>query len=554
MAMGTLVAEQAEPEPEPESEAQPGGLVRLWEQVRGRPVAVLVIAIGVAIPLWRMARIVGASGHLQYADYWPMLQTFIDEDGGLNWGGLFESRNGHPIAVAKLLYIVNIWLSDGSNIWQGAIVIVISLAMITVVGLLARSTDGLGRWGRVLLVVATAFAVFAPTGMWSYVKAMSGTAWFTANLFFLVALLFQQRDRQALCVLSLVAATISYGTALLAWPAVVVAGLLRHGRRWQQQWPVWVASVLALVWFQVSRTDHASPPTSDPVMAVRNAIALLMNPVGPDLPVRGVVLFALLGLAGAVALWVGRDHLTAVAPWVALVVYGSLSALLVGRSRIIEAAVSTDPAPSRYWSTTMWFWVGVIGVALLAMRGRRWQVPLGVLASVLLLWKGTFTDYNLDGAVRNNDVLAVALMFDLAEGNRIAGGSTGFPAVTDRMRQIGHYPFDGTFDPDCGRAGSTVTVESRLPAGFRGEADNRPRPNSETIDHFVGWVDSPDGELECVLVLDEAGTVVGAGATRPISDVASRVAIRTVAPVGATVTIAVQFEPDGPFYPVSFSP
>ena len=53
-----------------------------------------------AVPVVRMFLLVLQAHRLPYNDYWPMIDSVLTDDGGLDVGGLFELRNEHPIVVA----------------------------------------------------------------------------------------------------------------------------------------------------------------------------------------------------------------------------------------------------------------------------------------------------------------------------------------------------------------------------------------------------------------------------------------------------------------------
>ncbi len=524
-----------------------------WDLARGRHTAriaaAVVVAVAVAVPLLRMVSRAAASSRMQYADYWPMLDSFITDDADIRWESLREARNGHPIVLGKLLYILNVWLFDGSNRTQSAMVILMALAIVAVVAALARGTDGLGRWGRVAVVAFAALAVFAPAGAWTYVKAMSGTAWLSANLFIVVALLLQQRDRKVLSVGAAALASISYGTALAAWPAMAIAGLLRHGRRWQDQWLVWaggaVAGGLYLRWRLENPVRSAS---GEPMDIIRRSVLLTTERF---LPGRfQYATFTLLVLVGAFALWTCRSRLSATAPWVAMVVYGTAATLMIARTRTIEDGADS----SRYWSVSMWIWTGLFAVVVLATRGRWWRPVVVVGLTVLILAKGTLTSYNLQVATENNDLLAIGVVAGIAAGNQIAGGSVDFLPLAPKLRALGHYPFDGSFEHGCGLIGGRAEVEPEPPAGLEGGVQVSPMENSPGVVHHRGAIEAPGLTIECVVVVDADGRVVGAGIHRASSARSGRYWIRSVAPPSESLTVAVRLEPDGPFHPLPIEP
>ena len=143
--------------------------------------------------LWMVAIVLGGT-RMQYNDYWQMIDGTLREDGWLDIGGLFEFQNEHPVVIAKILFWFNWLLTGGSNITLGLVVITI----VAVEGLiLSRFVDEPERRTRVGLAVVAAAGVllFSRQGIHNFFQAMSGAAWFTANLFALAAILARVRER-----------------------------------------------------------------------------------------------------------------------------------------------------------------------------------------------------------------------------------------------------------------------------------------------------------------------------------------------------------------------
>ena len=60
---------------------------------------------------------------------------------------------------------------------------------------------------------------------------MSGAAWLSANLFALIAVYLRSRDRRGWAFAVAIVAGVSYGTGLMAWPAVIATGVSRRPLR-----------------------------------------------------------------------------------------------------------------------------------------------------------------------------------------------------------------------------------------------------------------------------------------------------------------------------------
>jgi hypothetical protein len=513
---------------------------------------VAACVVGAALPTIRMARWVADGSATQHTDYWWMLDSLLGEGGEIRWEGLREARNGHPVVVDKLLYLLNLDLAHGSNLTLGAIVLALGVALIGGVGLLARGTPGLGRWGRVGLVVASAFAVMSPAGGWSYIKAMSGAAWLTADLSFVAALVAQQRRWRVATVAFGLLASISYGTGLAVWPALAVSGLVRDRTRWRAQWPVWAAGAVVLgLYVRWRIAAHAGTGSNGPVAVLRGTAILVLAPVLPDSPAMAVAVCAAVVAGMLVAVVACRDRIAAAAPWTGLVVFGLLATALVARTRVVGDEARGDPVPSRYWSISAWVWIGLLGMSLVAFRGHRWRLLLPALLVVGTLVEGVGEIDGLSGANENQDLLGIAMVLGVADGQHIGGGDNPFPPITERARAVGHQPFDGSVDVGCGLLGEEVRVEP-LPEGSDGWVVNRPRPGSPAVLHHTGLVQIPGRRIDCVVVVDAESRVVGAGIIRPAGGERDR--IRTIAPAQYFLTVAVRTDPGGPLYAIPLAP
>lgn len=514
-----------------------------------RTIAFAITVVGVALAVVRMARIACESSRMQYSDYWPMLDGLLADDGGIRWRGLFETRNAHPVVIPKVLYLVNVGLTDGDNHGQAAIVLGLALVLVGLVGLMVRSTPGMGRATRVAMVVMSAFVVLAPQGTWSYAKAMSGTAWLTANAFVVAAIVAQQRDRRWLAPVLGLLACASYGTGLAVWPALAVAGALQHGRRWRVQWPVWAIGGLVTaiyMWWYVARPGER--PSSGPVDAVDKAVTLVVGALATGRAGLAVALLAL-GAAG-VSLWACRDRLAVAAPWVALVVFAGASALLIGRTRPGEdVGVVTFAAglPSRYWTIVAWAWIGLVGLAVVALRDRSVRVAAPLALLVVVALTGRDVPRTLQGDHEKADLLAVAMQLGVADGARVGGGRGELPPMTERLRDIGHHPFDGSSPMGCGLLGEQVEVEPELPPGVEGSVHQDPLRGAPDVLHLSGTVTNPDGGVECVVVVDAEGLVVGTGPTRSWQR-EGETRVRAIAAPQFLLEVAVRLEPDGPLH------
>ncbi|NLV56079.1 MAG: hypothetical protein GXY13_10750 [Acidimicrobiales bacterium] len=359
----------------------------------------------------------------------------LGADGGLRWRGLLEARNQHPVVLPKAIYWINVLATDGDNRSLGIVVIAIVALTVGLVALLARSTPGIGRARRAALVLGASFLLFAPNGAWNFVKAMSGTAWLTANLLTVAAVLADHHRRRGLAAGLAVLASISYGTGLAAWPALAVAAVVRHGRHAPRRaWPIVVAGVVTLGWYAAWYRSSTFPrgPSGGRLAVVERTLAGIGSLPGDGRAAVPLGIVALGLAAAALAVGLRRGQAAACAPWVAILAYGTAAMALVATSR-------AESFQARYTSISALTWLGVTGLVLVAVpRPRRWAALVPAPLVVAATLATTYGPPSLDADTRRHDLLAVAMQIGVADGNRVGGGLHPFPVMTDRLRARGH--------------------------------------------------------------------------------------------------------------------
>lgn len=477
-------------------------------------------AIGVvllsAIPVVRMARIVSTSGSLPYADYWPMLDEVLRDDGSLSVGRLFTFRNEHPLVFGRLLFWLNARIAAGSNITLGFVVIGVVLAQLGLLAMLARSAWPRYRPLVASFVIASSAALFAPQGVWNFYKSMSGAAWLVANFFAVVALWLASRGRRTGTVVAAIAATVSYGTGIAVWPAVAVCALVVDRRRVPRAELI-VGFVVSAVWYLVSSKGAGTPSAS--LASATRTITELAGSIGP-VGARYVGAFVL--VSGTVlAVWaVVRSPQRAV--WVGLFVYAVGAIALIGRGRV--EFIALFGSQSRYASLTSLAWIAWLALSISWLVD--WLDPrltsqsksatnvismLGIAcAAVLAVGATTGGSRHLD-AVHASALGQRRLETALAIG--VADGAAGlvafdelFPPVRDRLVRIGHVPFDdepGPCDPGAEVGAPQATIVAESVDGFVAST-TLPRGAESG---FTLPKDAP--KFDCIVVVGPHSTVVG---------------------------------------------
>lgn len=476
-------------------------------------------------PVARMALIVRDGSRLQHNDYWQMLPRFTDVNGGLDLGGLFTFQN-QPVVIPQIIYWLNMKLFAGSNISLGFVVVLLVLVQLAVVALLLRQSR-LGAVESALILVVASALLFNLTGTWNFSKSMSGTAWFSANLFALIAVLLRSRDRSWWAFLLAVLASMSYGTGLAAWVAVIATGVTRRPSRsaWRE-WPHVVGFVTTLLWYQAAGGDSGMTDRTY-LDIVRQTAVLLGFVLGLDGALGSAV--GLLALVVVPVLIAALVSTTSAAGWVGVATFGLIATLEVsfGRTVVLQLFGTQD----RYSSPPAVLWLGLFALVLVALRrfgcrsstadgterraasfGR--LLPLAVAAPLLV---GAVTA----GSTQADEMLAlnhpqelreIALRLDATDGTAyLIGFFTATSTVTEVMRANAHHPFVEGWDLDCGLLDTQLDAAEGRPVRRGQGALTSGRPITalpgavELSGHLTMELDA-----RCVVIANEDGVVVGA--------------------------------------------
>lgn len=497
-------------------------------------------ALLAAAPFLRMANWIRQGTHVQYADYWPIIAQTYNSDGSLDIGGLTSFHAQHLLTLTQVSYVANVSLFGGSNITLGFWVV--SLVIVQI-GLLWWWLSRLGVLPTVLqaaLGVLAASLLLSPNGAWNFLFAMSGTAWLTANLLSILAIHLAVRGRVLMSVLAAVAATLTYGTGLMAWPAIIFVVVWTH-RRVRVVAPV-VGTALVVVGAYLQRrsaTGHQGHGQPAPAQVLENSATVVggmfTTSVGWATVLGGAAL-VVLALACSLAVWQKRTDL---AFWLALSLYGVGAAGLIGYGRHDGLSGGRDHLlSSRYSSVAALVW---ICVAVLAATGavaltRRVRSgggsPLLTLAApvmaalVLVVAVVAVAFANTEPVSRA--VAAKPRMEELAIAQKVgvAAGRYWFPMVSqpdlsETLPAIGHHPHDGRVNRSCDLLGETLHAEAYP---IEGEVSPDPDPSMVRGLRLTGWVEVAHEEVECVLVVDGDGAVVGLGVATERNTTSSRVA------------------------------
>jgi hypothetical protein len=532
----------------PDEPADPVGPApdrRAWVRV-----AYVIAGLVALIPAARMIDIVLDGSRLQHADYWAMLDRITNSGGGLDIGGLFHFQNEHPVVIAQLLYWLNVHAFAGSNITLGLVVVGLVLGQLAVVALLLRGS-ALGPLQRIAIFVLASALLFDLTGTWSFSKAMSGTAWLSANLFAFVAVYLRSRDRRGAAFAVAIVAGIAYGTGLMAWPAVIATGVSRRPlREFWREWPYAVGFLVNYGWYRIAAHPGAGE-WSDPMRIVRGAANMFGFVLGihgrPGLWLGYVVL---LGVPVLVVALGGFFPARGVAGWVGIATFGWLATFEVFSGRATFVLYFGEQ--NRYTSQVAITLLGFVALVLFACNGAarrfarrranisgaeptdnapKWASIGSAMVTLLVvvpLLVGAWTA----GRAHADDMLAlnssqelgeVALRYGMTDNTRFLLGALGAgrkAAATKLLRDLGHYPFVDNWDLDCGLQGKRLGTGARSVQTLSGGVlSGDPAPLLPGAVQITGHVDT-DRHIHCIVVTNAGNVVIGA-ATIGVDDIAA---------------------------------
>lgn len=214
-------------------------------------------------------------------------------------------------------------------------------------------------------------------------------------------------------------------------------------------------------------------------------------------------------IAAGVAWW--RARMVA-AVWIGLLVYalGAVALTAYGRSNGL-----TTFTTSRYTALGALVWVAVLGLVVLAGRGRAWTAAPTVAVAFLTLLGPTGPVDDVAALEARQRELSNAFAVDVADGaTRYIGFGAPIRPMTDALRGASHHPFDGRWDGDCGLLGERIPArrvrgpEEHDLGGYAGPT--RGSPSVPRADQVVGHLDRPD-DVRCILGADPSGRIVGVG-------------------------------------------
>ena len=462
------------------------------------------------VPILITVGLVRDSSQLMWLDYWDTVSKYIGADGSLQPRGLVYFHEGHVPVIGSLVFWINLKLFGGLAHPIGYFDIAVVVAQLLILRSFLPPPERLGRWWHPALVVAFALLLFAPQGAWNFARSASGASWLTANLFMIAAIAFATRGRYLWSALFAALASITYGTGLMAWPAVIVIAILRRGWNWKA-WALVAAAVVTLATYAIAYRQPASQASLgiDLNHLARRTLQVFGSVLSPNpevAPVAGAVGLALAGYLGFAA-WRERELRDDALPWIGLAVWAILAGAMIGAARGGNNPDDLGVA-SRYASLSILLWVAVL--ALLVIRfGRDPRVfGAGFAITALAFSGGHASVVEQRASTLNQNELAIATRLGLSEGYPAAPDERQIPM----FKKLGHYPFTSSFTADCGLLGKRIDPASvHAPSvASRGQLDRFEPPYNDRSARVAGWFGSDEGATRCVAITDEDLRVIGA--------------------------------------------
>lgn len=472
---------------------------------------------------------VAAGQRLQYTDFWYVLMRVTTSDGSLYVPGMKVLNNEHPLMLPSVLYWLDAKLFDGDNRIMGYGVVVIAAA--TVLLLRAALPKTLPPLLRAGIVVAASALVFSPHGIHNFVRAMSGTAWLTANLLVVIGLALAYKRQWWAAWLFGLLACMSYGTAFAVWPAFALMATIGREKLWRRLVPLGVGLVVVVVW---TALKPGVAPGGQPAHDLASLLYTMFAVIGHVWTADNAGVAVIAGVVvAAVYCWLATNRVArdvSLRFWWALACHAFLASAMIAAARIDFG--SDFGLSSRYTSLSVLMAVpAIVLTAVVAYRALgEGATKLTIVAMALGLvgfTLGSPTAAMVRAEDAEHQLQAVALRAGIGD----AFGATLPPAdvMVPRLKAMGLYPFSDAFTLGCGgpemgtRLDNAKMVrlppaDARNPKTPAGSVDEVDPKNAGVI--VRGWATGIDDPVRCAVMVDTTGTITGGGLTHlPRSDV-----------------------------------
>lgn len=498
-----------------------------WGRVVFGVLYVGVLAVGIGLGLRIM---VDGYSPVPFADLWaqfPFIERGLQGDIGI--ADLWAQWNEHRILLARLQFLLDYGLFDGTNVFLFASIAVSSvlLAATFAAAVWIDTGDWLVTLGTLAVAVA---ATMSPAGIenlnWSFqVQFVQVFLFATLSVFAIVlAARSETTSRHVLAAagaaIAATAATYSMANGLIVWVVVIgIAVALEVPRRTTVALAILgIVTAFSFLWrFEFSTGGSLSDPTGlVKFVAVYLGSAVWGAGEGAAALVGGIglVLYAIL----CVFAWKDRAGQSVGLPFG--VGAGTYVLLTATQTAVGRLDLGTAQAlSSRYSIGSFTFWLGLLIGFLLPLRERLRSVPLAAPAylagaAVAALFVGYRTlpaSSFLPTVVFGRELTVIAHRVGVNDASSSVPGVQGGPSVTEALslmarERLGPWAPGGMVDTQ--RVADTIEPTSRSCLGTI--ESNEPVGAGRQL---RGWIAPPDGAQSSrnLVVLDANGRRAGLG-------------------------------------------
>lgn len=502
----------------------------------------------VYLPLFVMAGLVllliPVVGAIPDQDYWYMLSDFVQSDRlEVTLHAIWQKSNEHTVAIPKLLYLTNLYLTGGDS--RGLTVLVWGFLLLSGYMLATVMRQQLAsKREAIFFGTVVAVAAFTPLAAHNFFMGMSGVAWVGANALTLSAMcvMYQVQMRPdisiphicaSILLVFLASQTYStgvFGICILAMQAILVRKTRALG------FVLLVVGVLLAITMLIImkpefRLSEVAPRTYNPFKIVSFLLEFLGGGLTTEL--RLALWIGALGVLATFWLVVrivafDKQFSPYVAFWVGVSGYAGLAGLFaaIGRSSIGgEMALS-----SRYGTLPALFWLALLNFYLWrksSFRVSRMFKSTGIIFSVLAIWAVAFSGMgrlkSYQSRADSEMLAALALYLNVNDPMEIMNVSLSPGWLIDSrtaLISMRHVPFNGIFN-DCPKIGEVIAYRSTVGSRSGGKVDSQESIPDAGWVKLAGSVVGPTAHRygieigDCIAIVNNDSRVVGLAVAIP---------------------------------------
>lgn len=474
------------------------------------------------------------AGLLPDNDYWSSVYEFHTQDGGFstNIHDWIKRNNEHLIFIPKLVYALNIVLTDGNNIGLSLFSWWVSFLLLG--RLYAQIPETLNKMPFlfVCLLLICSVYVFNPLQAHNWLLGMSGVAWLTANYFSVSAILLllkyhSQPDKlyfiQAL-LFSLLA-LVTYSTSLSVFPTLLIAAFFLKLKGFDKSL-LFALFIGVFSWYLLS---YETPPGSPKIQrSADNLFGYFFAFLG-GVFVTEISIAIVIGLLGVMSslyivfLLSRENHRRNEAlPWFFIQIYcmGNAAMAAIARSGFgLEQVFS-----SRYASLPCLFWLSWIMILYILARSKaeknnktvmKLWVVFVVFGMFSSYYQGQQTIFNLYARAQNKSLTAASLYsgaydLELIDQTLIAKGSYAMAnKIALGLKNTKMVPFnDNGLFKDCPEIGYQISNIVQPDRQHFGNIDQI-RHRGYHVMEVRGWAYSANKQARCIVLTNAQNRVKG---------------------------------------------